>query len=460
MEGITMNPRDIKTSEQARTLVQSLSCTHVKVGVFDIDGILRGKYMSKAKFVESLDSGFGFCDVVLGWDMRDELYDNSQYTGWHSGYPDAKVRLLPETCRSMPMENNDLFFLGEFSGEAEKICPRGLLRRVLKQAEDMGFEVLTGFEYEFFVFNETPQSIRDKQYENLDPMAPSDFGYSVIRNTVEESTYKSLLSMCEAMDLPIEGLHEETGPGVMEAAIAYDTALKSADKASLFKTFTKINMQKQGKMATFMAKWHEKLAGSSGHIHLSLKDANGKGVFFDESQADNMSETMQHFVAGQQKLMPELLSMIAPTINSYRRLIPGFWAPTQASVGLDNRTCAIRIIPGGEKSQRLEYRIGAADANPYIILSAVIASGLWGIKNKCPLPSMVKGNAYDKTFPEELQLPRTLWQAAQRLKTSDMAREYFGDAFVDHFAASREWEEREYRKHISRWEMDRYFEII
>lgn len=455
-----MTPTKIKTVEDARTLVNSLSSSHIKVGVFDIDGILRGKYMSKAKFLESLEHGFGFCDVVMGWDMQDQLYDNINYTGWHTGYPDASVRLLPETCRVMPMENNDVFFLGEFSGQAEKICPRGLLKRVIKQANDMGLYPMTGFEYEFFVFNETPQSIRDKHFENLDPMAPADFGYSVIRNTVEESTYKGLLAMCEAMDFPIEGLHEETGPGVMEAAIAYDSALESADKAALFKTFTKIYMQKQGKMATFMARWNETMPGSSGHIHLSLNDKNGNALFFDKTQPHNMSETMQHFVAGQQQLMPELLSMIAPTINSYRRLIPGFWAPTDASVGVDNRTCAIRIIPGSEKSQRLEFRIGAADANPYIILAAVIASGLWGIENKAKLQPMVKGSAYDQNFPEELQLPRTLWQAAQKLKASTMARQHFGDEFVDHFAASREWEEREYRKHISKWEMNRYFEII
>ena len=169
---------------------------------------------------------------------------------------------------------------------------------------------------------------------------------------------------------------------------------------------------------------------------------------------------MQQFVAGQQQLMPEFLAMIAPTINSYKRLIPGFWAPTEASVGIDNRTCALRIIPGSEKSQRVEYRIAAADANPYIILAAVIASGLWGIENKAEIENLVSGNAYEVKFPSHLKLSPTLWEAAQRLKASDIARDYFGDNFVEHYAASREWEEREYRKHISSWELERYFEII
>lgn len=169
---------------------------------------------------------------------------------------------------------------------------------------------------------------------------------------------------------------------------------------------------------------------------------------------------MQQFVAGQQHCMPELLAMIAPTINSYKRLIPGFWAPTESSVGIDNRTCALRIIPGSEKSQRVEYRIAAADANPYIILAAVIASGLWGIENKAEIENIVSGNAYEQEFPEHLKLSPTLWDAAQKLKVSIVAREYFGDAFVEHFAASREWEEREFRKHISSWELERYFEII
>lgn len=455
-----MDPRKVKTAADARTLVESRGLKHVKVGVVDIDGVMRGKYMARDKFLSALDSGFGFCDVVLGWDVKDQLYDNTSFTGWSTGYPDASVRIIPDSCRELPFEPGGLFFLAEFDGRAQEVCPRGLLKRVLQRARDKGYEVYCGFEYEFFVFDETPQSIRDKNFSHLQAMAPGDFGYSVIRNSVETDTYHTLLELGDAMDFPLEGLHEETGPGVIEAAIGYDRALASADKAALFKTFSKVALQRMGKMATFMARWSNDHPGQSGHIHLSLRDSSGRPLFHHASQPDNISTTMRHFLAGQQMLMPELLAMIAPTINSYRRLIPGFWAPTEASIGIDNRTCAIRVIPGNEQSQRLEYRIGAADANPYIILAAVIASGLWGVENKADPAPFVKGNAYDQEFPRALQLPLTLWDAAQRLKSSDAARNYFGDAFVNHFAATREWEEREFRKHISQWELERYFEII
>jgi len=455
-----MEAKDVHSIEDAREIIEERELSHIKVGLFDTDGVMRGKYMSKDKFLSSLDKGFGFCDVVLGWDVRDQLYDNAKYTGWHTGYPDATVRIIPDSCRELPLENGGLLFLAEFVGDAEAICPRGVLRRVLKQAKALGLQIEVGFEYEFFVFNETPESIREKRYQSLKPMAPSEFGYSVIRNSVESQSYLNLLNLCEVMDFPIEGLHEETGPGVMEAALAHDDALDAADKAALFKTFTKVAMQKEGKMATFMARWSPDYPGQSGHIHLSVQDLSGAPLFYDENKPDNISETMRYFYAGQQKLMPDFLAMIAPTINSYRRLVPGFWAPTEASVGLDNRTCAIRLIPGSENSQRIEYRIGAADANPYIILAAVIASGLWGIENRAEPEPLVEGSAYDQRFPDYLQLPYTLWDAAQRLKKSPIARHYFGDAFVDHFSATREWEEREFRKHISDWELDRYFEII
>ena len=269
-----------------------------------------------------------------------------------------------------------------------------------------------------------------------------------------------MLAMCETMDFGIEGLHEETGPGVIEAAIGYDNALAAADKAALFKTFIKVLAQRNAMMATFMAKWSRDWPGQSGHIHLSLRSRDGKPVFHDPSQPHSMSTTMRHFVGGQQRLMPELLAMIAPTVNSYTRLIPGFWAPTDATVGVENRTCALRIIPGSAKSQRVEYRVAAADANPYVILAAALGSGLYGIEHASSPSRWWKATAYDRKHPEALALPRTLWEAAQRLKQSKAAREYFGDAFVQHFAATREWEEREFRKHITDWELARYFEII
>ena len=454
------NPRKVSSAAEARAIVEARGLSHVKVGAFDIDGVLRGKYMSTAKFLSALEGGFGFCDVVLGWDSKDQLYDNVQLTGWHTGYPDTEARIVPESCRALPWEDPVLLFLAEFAGPASAVCPRSLLRRVLDRAGDMGYSVYAGFEYEFFVFEETPDSVRDKHYKGLKPITPDMFGYSVIRNSVWSDFYRQLLADCEAMDIPIEGLHEETGPGVLEAAITVDTGLAAADKAALFKTFAKVIAQRRGLMATFMAKWSKDYPGQSGHIHMSLRDAAGKPVFHDAAQPHGMSDAMRWFVGGQQKLMPELLAMISPTVNSYTRLIPGFWAPTDATWSIDNRTCALRVIGGSPKSQRVEYRVAAADANPYLSLAAAVASGLWGIQNRVEPTAPVKGNSYAAKHPRRLALPRTLWDSAQRLRASAMAKDWFGEAFVDHFAASREWEEREYRRHISDWELARYFEII
>jgi glutamine synthetase len=454
-----MEPRQVRSTADARAIVDERGAQYVKVGVFDVDGIMRGKYISREKFLSALEGGFGFCDVVLGWDCQDQLYDNVEYTGWHTGYPDAPVRVLPDSCRVLPFEDDGLFFLGEFSPPSETVCPRALLRRVVERGKTMGFSAYAGFEYEFFVFKETPESIREKNYRGLTPMAPGWFGYSVLRNSAGSDFYRALLDTCRAMDMGIEGLHEETGPGVMEAAITVDGALAAADKAALFKTFAKVIAQKHGLLATFMAKWSKDLPGQSGHIHLSLKK-DGNPVFHEPGKPHSMSDTLRWFVGGQQKLMPELLAMVAPTVNSYRRLIPGFWAPTDSTWGVENRTTALRVIPGSPKSQRVEYRIAAADANPYVILAAALGSGLWGIEHRIEPEAMVTGNAYDRKYPSRLALPRTLWDAAQRLKASRAARDLFGDAFVEHFAATREWEEREFRKHVSDWELARYFEII
>jgi glutamine synthetase len=454
-----MEPRQVRTAADAMTIVEDRALSHVKVGVHDLDGILRGKSLHVDKFKAALEGGMGFCDVVLGWDANDQLYDNVTFTGWHTAYPDATVRILPDTCRDIATEPGNLLFLCEFASSAEALCPRGVLRRVLARAADMGLRVRVGFEYEFFVFAETAFSVREKGFRNLRPISPGFFGYSMLRNSVLSDWHKDLLALCETMDMGIEGLHTETGAGVLEAALRATDALEAADRAALFKLYTKVLAQKRDWFATFMAKWSKDWPGCGGHMHMSLWQ-DGKSAFHDDQDSQRMSAAMRHFVGGQQALMPELLAMVASNVNSYRRLIPGFWAPTAASWGIENRTTSLRVIPGSAKSTRVEYRIAAADANPYLALAAAVGSGLWGIEHKIDPGEPIKGNSYERKHPAKAQLPRTLMEAAGRLKSSKAARELFGAAFVDHYSATREWEEREFRKAITEWELERYMEII
>ena len=451
----------ITTEADAIAYVRQRDLPYVRLGVFDIDGVFRGKYVNRDKFESAAEKGFGFCDVVVGWDSNDQLYDNVQVTGWHTAYPDAAIRVVPETMRLIPDEGDLPLFIGEFADKWEGVCPRGTLRRVLKRAADLGFRVSAAAEFEFFLFEETPHSVREKRYRDLRTITPGYYGYSMLRSSVHADFYRDLLDMARAMDFELEGLHTETGPGVIEAAIRVDEALAGADKAALFKTYTKVLAQKRGWMASFMAKWSRDWPGQSGHLHVSLQDAaTGRSAFHDAGKPYAMSDAMRWFVGGQQALMPELLAMTACTVNSYTRLIPGYWAPTGAAWGVENRTCALRVIPGSEKSQRVEYRIAAADINPYLALASAIGSGLWGIEHRIEPGEPIQGNAYEAPMPPERALPRTLWEAAQRLKASQPARALFGDAFVDHYAATREWEEREFRKAITDWELERYFEII
>jgi glutamine synthetase len=447
-------------SNDPRQFLIDRGIEHVKIGVFDTDGIMRGKYLNREKFLSGVNKNIGFCDVILGWDSNDQLYDNTKFTGWHTAYPDASVRLIPETQRDIPFEPKTVLYLGEFTGRAEAVCPRGTLRRVLERAAGLGYQVSAAAEFEFFLFDETPQSIREKGYRQLKTMTPGNFGYSVLRSSAHSALYHDLLDLSQTMRFPIEGLHTETGPGVLEAALAYCDALEAADRAALFKTFTKVLAQRHGLMATFMAKWSNAVPGQSGHLHISLRKENGDTVFHDASKPHDMSDAMRWFVGGQQALMPEWLAMVAGTVNSYSRLVPGYWAPTSATWGIENRTTALRVIRGGPSSQRVEYRIAAADINPYIALAAAIGSGLWGIENRIEPDAPIEGNSYDREHAPARRLPATLYEAAERLAASQSARAVFGDEFVEHYAATRQWEEREFRKAITDWELSRYFEII
>ncbi len=284
------------------------------------------------------------------------------------------------------------------------------------------------------------------------------FGYSLLRATRHNLFFNELFDLLNQFSIPIEGLHTETGPGVYEAAILYSDILEAADRATLFKHAVKEIGMKHHIMPSFMAKWNEKLPGCGGHIHQSLW-ANDVNVFYDHNDPHQMSDVMKNYIAGLLYCLPHILPMYAPNINSYKRLVEGAWAPTTLTWGKDNRTTAIRAIPGGAKSTRIEFRVPGSDVNPYLAMSACLASGLYGIENKLALetPATI-GNGYRNI--DNGVLPRTLFDATKIMETSPIAQQLFGSAFVKHFTQTRHWEWNQSLKSVTDWEIKRYFEII
>jgi glutamine synthetase len=449
--------------QQLITYLRQKDINKIKFAFADTDGILRGKVIGLQKFIDGLKDGYGFCDVVFGWDCNDQCYDNVELTGWHTGYPDRPCRIDLDTFRTIPWQDDMPMFIADFSkedGNDLQVCPRSLLKRIALQCRSMGFHPEFSQEFEWFNFLETPQSLHHKDFKQIESLSPGMFGYSVLRPSQNSSFNNDLFNLLEKFNVSLEGLHTETGPGVYEAAMIHDEVVKAADKAVLFKSAVKEIAAGHCIMASFMAKWNESLPGCSGHIHQSLWDLERqKNLFFEEKGENSMSETFRHYVAGQLYCLPHLIPMYAPTINSFKRLVEGAWAPTTITWGLDNRTTALRVLHPSEKLTRLETRIPGADTNPYLAMSAALASGLYGIKNKLPLDVLpTKGNGYlDKTNGK---IASNLFEAATEMKNSAIAKELFGDAFVEHFTQTRLWEWRQYAKSVTDWELKRYFEII
>ena len=449
--------------EQVIAYIKENNIQKVKFAFADIDGVLRGKVISQKKLLDGMQAGYGFCDVVFGWDSNDATYDNVQLTGWHSGYPDKLCFIDLSTFRTVPWQDDIPFFLADFSGPDGKhlpACPRSLLKHITRQCEDMGYHAEFAQEFEWFNFKETPQSLQQKGFANMEPLSPGMFGYSILRTSQNSDFYYDLFNLLTRFDIPVEGLHTETGPGVYEAAIMHDEVLKAADKAVLFKTAVKEIASKHGISATFMAKWNADLPGCSGHIHQSLwtKDQS-QNLFYDGADVNKMSELHKQYLAGQLYCMPHLLPMYAPTINSYKRLVEGAWAPTTITWGMDNRTTALRVINTTAGYTRLETRIPGSDTNPYLAMAAALASGLYGVKNKMTLNiAPTVGNGYQDKSNGSLHA--NLFDAATAMQKSAIAKELFGEGFVQHFTQTRLWEHRQYAKSVSDWELKRYFEII
>jgi glutamine synthetase len=450
-----MDARELREAFETRRI------RRVKLGGFDIDGVLRGKYVSLDKFWSAVEKGFGFCDVIFGWDVADQLYDNAELTGWHTGYPDTLARVDLDTFRVLPSEPETAHLLVDFWETPDRphpACPRNLLKAIVARAGVAGWRPRMALEYEFWIFRESPESLRAKHYRDLEPLSPGMFGYSWVREGQQHELLEDVLNEMTAYGIEIEGLHTETGPGVYEAAIRYADALAAADQAALCKTTLKILLGRRGLTPTFMAKWNPALPGSSGHIHQSLWDAE-KNLFSDPTGAHGLSALGRRYLAGLVSTAPDLTALYSPTINSYKRYVPGLWAPLTASWGVENRTCAVRVINGpGASAARLELRQTAADVNPYVAMAASLAAGLHGIAEGREPPPPVGGDATADTGAAPL--PRTLAEANARLAGSEIARKILPAAFVNHYVRTRDWEIRQYARTVGDWELDRYFEAI
>ena len=457
-------PDDQKSTADRQSLIDSVAGNatgRVKVAVADIDGILRGKYIHARKFASAAEAGFGF--NVFGNDISDKPYDDDWVSGRMLGFPDARVKLDLATHRNVPWDDDVPFFLGDFwkndGTTPHPLCPRQVLKRVLARAAGMGLRVMAGTEFEFFNFKETSESWAAKNGARPQPITHGMYGYSLVRANLHRDYFKALMEETNRFRVPLESLHTETGPGVYEAAILFDEALEAADRAVLFKESAKEIAARFGIMPSFMAKWHARYPGCSGHVHQSLVEGERNAFFAEGGPHGGMSATFASYIAGQVSFLMEFAPMFWPTVNSYKRLVPGVWAPVRFTWGVDNRTAMFRVLPGSRRSSRVESRCPGADMNPYLGIAALVAAGLAGVERKLEL-TVPPVHGDNEGGEGAVLAPRTLIETTRAFHASRLAREWFGADFVDYFAATRELEWREWLDAVTDWELKRYFEIV
>jgi glutamine synthetase len=457
---------------EIKQLIAEHKIEYVKIGAPDIEGVFRGKRVSAKFFLNSLEDGFAQCDVLFGWDIAENVLPNLKASNWERGFADIVMKPDLSTFAMVPWENNVASCICDLwteHGTPVTISPRYVLAQLVNRARSMGYEPMAASELEFRFFRENQMSLREKDFgPNLTPLNPGMNCYSISQASADDHLLGRIASMMTAHGVEIEGYNREHGPGMYEMNIHYSNALTAGDRTMLFKTGVKEICYQLGFAATFMAKWNDQEDGSSGHSHMSLWDTTQeRNLFWDESAKDYMSPLMRHFLAGVLHKLPEFMALYAPVINSYKRYIEGTWAPLNTTWGMDNRTCAVRVINNSKRAIRIENRVPGADANFYLVFAGTLASGLYGIEHKLPLEDALAGNAYDAaTIARALEsghihtLSRNLTEATRRFEHSPIAKEYFGPDFVEHFVTTRYWEVSEYEKAVTNWDRRRYFELI
>ncbi len=446
--------------DELKAEVASGSIDTVLVAMVDMQGRLVGKRFEARYFVDAAHAETHACDYLLANDIDMEPVPGYAAASWDKGYGDFVLKPDLSTLRRVPWLDGTALALADVLDHHHRDVPhspRAVLKRQVARLAERGMRALCASELEFYLFDETYKSAAAKGYRGLETAGTYIEDYHILQTTKEEGVMRAIRRGLQGAGVPVENSKGEWGPGQEEINVRYADALEMADRHAILKNAVKEIAHLAGKAVTFMAKWRYDLAGSSCHIHLSLWDRDGTVPLFHAAGAEHgMSDLMRAFVAGQLRYARDITWFLAPYVNSYKRFQVGTFAPTKVVWSRDNRTAGFRLCGEGSRAIRIECRIGGADLNPYLAFAALIAAGLKGIDEELKLEPPFAGDAYvGHLLPE---VPKTLREAIDCLAGSRFLREAFGEDVVEHYLHTARWEQLEYDRRITDWELMRGFE--
>ncbi|MCT1764678.1 glutamine synthetase family protein [Brevibacterium casei] len=446
------------TLDELRRLTEAGEIDTVVVAVTDAQGRLQGKRLGAQFFLDDVAGhGSEACNYLLAVDVDMNTVDGYEMSSWETGYGDMVMQPDLATLRLIPwqpgtaMVNCDLLWT---TGAEVTASPRQILKKQLDRLAEAGMSAHVGTELEFITFDTSYEDAFASKYQGMTPANQYNVDYSLLGTARIEPLLRDIRNSMAGAGLYVEGAKGECNFGQHEITFRYQQALKACDDHAVYKNGAKEIAAQHGKSITFMAKYDQK-EGSSCHIHLSFRSADGDMVMAGDGE-HGFSPLMEHFIAGQLACIEDFTYFFAPNINSYKRFVEGSFAPTAVAWGFDNRTCAFRVVGSGP-SLRVECRVGGADLNPYLAAAALIAAGLHGIENELELPPITEGNAYTT---DAKRLPTTLTGARDLLENSEIAKAAFGDDVVRHYVHAADVELDAYNATVTDWERIRGFERL
>ncbi|WP_350333135.1 glutamine synthetase family protein [Coralliovum pocilloporae] len=450
----------ILSFDDLKTRVRDGSIDTVLVCFVDMQGRLMGKRFHAQNFIDHSFEETHCCNYLLATDLEMATPDGYASTSWEKGYGDYVMKPDLSTIRLMPwLEGTAMVLcdiLDHHTHEDITHTPRAILRKQIQRLKALGLNAMMATELEFFLFEKSFDDIRRSGFRDLQPISGYNEDYHIFQTTKEEGIMRPLRNHLVAAGIPVENTKGEAETGQEELNIRYAEAMACADHHTIAKHATKEIAWQHGHAATFLPKWHHEKVGSSSHVHQSLWTDDGKPAFYDADAEFGMSELMKHYVAGLIEYAPDYTVFLAPYVNSYKRFSKGTFAPTKTVWSVDNRTAGFRLCGDGTKGVRIECRIGGSDINPYLAQAAQLAAGIKGIEDKLELPPPTRGDVYDADKAREI--PSSLRAATETLRQSDMLKEAFGEDVVAHYVRAAEWEQEEFDRVVTDWEVARGFE--